>query len=514
MGSQPPLDPAEQYRKVSHEWYRGRRPDSPVIPRDWADDLIRGAAGWIENSETPEWLPLKIANVPNVLLQLPKPDNRWVLQFRGIFFGTFDFRFSGWRDAHDLISTHMKPLLAKAKLEETGMAGDVTLSGSGGSCADSYPEALRKRIERWMKMVMRHMTPRTAEAFSRLFVLENGRFSFHDPGQSPWMTELGEIPFDARMTLDRGRWIFEVPFGSHELILSADKNLKYLARILMCGNIPVPSGLLIDGLLLSEFQNRPPYREYFRRTFRKYTIHAGTTEGGETAQAICRQMRLKDGQWFTASDEIAVDSPLHLTCGVPVGPVTLLPNGIRGVQAMVSKQHFLMEAVGSQFLEIEKHLKSGLIWVARYPSLLSQIEVASEQARPAVSMALLRLRERLMDMPTHWTTPYDELARHFKKYIRPGKLCRYTGTLRWKVEGLDPLPDPVELAIDHMAFKRRAAYQQRRRERKLAGLAHSYVKPKAEISKLDKWNASIRAELAKMQVQGNTLAASAGMNSL
>jgi hypothetical protein len=224
-------------------------------------------------------------------------------------------------------------------------------------------------------------------------------------------------------------------------------------------------------------------------------------------------MHLKDGQCFTASDEVAIDSPLHLICGVPIGPVTLLPNGIRGVQAMVSKQHFRMGAVPSQFLEIKKHLKAGLIWVARYPSLLSQIDVASEHARPAASMALLRLRERLMDMPMHWTTPYDELARHFKKHVRPGKLCRYTGTLRWKVEGLDPLPDPVELAIDHMAFKRRAAYQQRRRERKLAGHTPAYVKPKPEISKPDKWNASIRAELAKMQVQGNALAASAGMNS-
>jgi hypothetical protein len=365
-----------------------------------------------------------------------------------------------------------------------------------------------------MKMLTRQMAPRMAESFSRLFVLENGRYTFNDLGQSAWMTELGEVPFDAKMTLDRGRWIFEVPFSGHELVLSADKNLKYLARILMCGNIPVPSGLLVDGLLLSEFQNRPPYREYFRRTFRKYIIHAGTTEGGETAQAICREMRFKDGMSFTASDEIAIDSPLHLICGVPTGPVTLLPNGIRGVLAMVSKQHFRIGAVAPQFLEIDKHLKAGLIWVARYPSLLSQIEVASEQARPAVSMALHRLRGRLLDMPRHWTTPYDELARYFKKFVRPGKLCRYMGTLRWNVEGLEPLPDPVELALDHMAFKRRAAYQQRRREYKLAGVAPSYAKPKPEISKPDKWNASIRAELAKMQVQPNTFAASAGMNSL
>jgi hypothetical protein len=34
---------------------------------------------------------------------------------------------------------------------------------------------------------------------------------------------------------------------------------------------------------VAEFQGGPPYGEYFRRTFRKYTIHAGTTEKGETA---------------------------------------------------------------------------------------------------------------------------------------------------------------------------------------------------------------------------------------
>lgn len=513
MGAQPSFDQAEQYKKLSHEWFRDQRPDSPFIPRDWADDLIKGAAGWIENSEIPEWLLRRIANVPNVLLQLPKPDNRWVLQFRGVFFGPFDFRLAGWRDVHDLISERTTSLVAKVKLEQTGMAGEATLSGSGRSCADSYPEAVRKRIERWMKMLMRQMTPRMAESFSRLFVLENGRYTFNDLGQSAWMTELREIPFDAKMMLDRGRWIFEVPFSSHELVLSADKNLKYLARILMCGNIPVPSGLLVDGLLLSEFEKRPPYREYFRRTFRKYTIHAGTTEGGETTQAICREMRLKDGMCFTASDEIAIDSPLQLICGVPTGPVTLLPDGIRGVLAMISKQHFRIGAVSPQFLEIERHLKAGLIWVARYPSLLGQIEVASEQARPTVSMALRRLRERLMDMPRHWTMPYDELARYIKKFVRPGKLCRYTGTLRWQVEGIDPLPDAAELALDHMAFKRRAAYQQRRRERRLAGLAPSSAKPKSEISKPDKWNASIRAELAKMQAQPNTLTASAGMSS-
>jgi hypothetical protein len=273
----------------------------------------------------------------------------------------------------------------------------------------------------------------------------------------------------------------------------------------MCGNVPVPAGLLVDGFLLAEFQSRPPYRQYFRRTFRLHKIHAGTTEGGEIGQAICRAMRLKEGQCFSASDEIAVDSLLHLICGVPVGPVTLLADGIRGVQALVAKSHFQRGTVGPQFQSIERHLDTGLKWVLRYPNLLEQIELASQQARPTVSMGLSRLRGKLMNMPNHWTTPYDELAKHIKNHVRPGKLCRYTGPLHWKVEGLEPLPDPVELAIDHMAFKRRAAYKQRMRERKEAGILPAYVKPKPEICQPNKWNASVHAELAKMQEQSQWL---------
>ena len=135
-----------------------------------------------------------------------------------------------------------------------------------------------------------------------------------------------------------------------------------------------------------------------------------------------------------------------------------------------------------------------------------------------MSMALRRFSDRLMDMPRHWTTPYDELAKHIKEHVRSGKLCRYTGTLRWKVEGLELPPDPVELALDHVAFKRRVAYQHRRRERKQAGLAPACVKPKPDICKPDKWNASVRAEFAKMQEQSHwlretaALAAAAGTN--
>ena len=59
----------------------------------------------------------------------------------------FDQQFGGWQDAHDLISERTRTLFG-VSLEQTGMSAEVTLSGSGGSCADSYPEAVHKRIPR------------------------------------------------------------------------------------------------------------------------------------------------------------------------------------------------------------------------------------------------------------------------------------------------------------------------------------------------------------------------------
>jgi hypothetical protein len=513
MGTQT-FNPEEQHRKVAREWFRSRTADRIPVPHDWADDLIKGAATWVYQSEIPVWLLHKIEYVPNALFQLPAPDRRWIIKVRGEIWGPFLPDFGGWQDAHDLISTRTRSLVG-VSLEQTGMAGEATLSGSGKSCADSYPEAVRKRVARWLKMVSREMDSRTGVVFRKLFVLENGRYTFSETG---WMTELSDVPFDATMCLDRGRgrWVFEVPFCSHELVVPADQNLNYLARILMCGNLPVPAALLENGLLLEDFQNRPPYREYFRRTFRKHRIYVGGYDGGETAQAICRIMRLKDGQSFTAYDEIAPDSPLHLICRIPVGPVTLLPNGIRGVQAVLAKQRFLMDTINPQFKEIEQHLRSGLKWVLRYPNLLQQIDTESGRARPVISMGMRRLREKLMQMPRHWTTPYDDLARHLKEHVHLGKLCRYSGSLRWRVEGIAPQPDPLELAIDHMAFKRRAAYKDAMRERKALGHVPEPVKPRSEIWRNDKWNASVEAEIAKQAkqpgwIQQNSVPARNGM---
>jgi hypothetical protein len=118
-------------------------------------------------------------------------------------------------------------------------------------------------------------------------------------------------------------------------------------------------------------------------------------------------------------------------------------------------------------------------------------------------MGLRRLREKLMQMPRHWTMPYDELARYIKEHIQLGKLCRYSGNVRWKVVGVVQLPDPLELAIDHMAFKRRTAYKEKMRERKAKGRAPEPVKPKPAIWEKEKWNASVEAEIAKQANQSN-----------
>jgi hypothetical protein len=156
-----------------------------------------------------------------------------------------------------------------------------------------------------------------------------------------------------------------------------------------------------------------------------------------------------------------------------------------------------------------------MIWVLRYPHLLQQIESESIRARPVISMGLRRLREKLMQMPRHWTTPYEELTKYIKQNVRLGKPCRYSGDVRWKVEGIAPPPDPLELAIDHMAFKRRTAYKEKMRERRAMGCAPEPPKPKSEIWQTSKWNASVDAEIAKQAkqpgwAQQNALAATNG----
>src|SRR5580692_11241452 len=135
----------EQHRKVAREWFRNSTSDRIQVPHDWADDLIKGAAKWVYESEVPSWLLKKIENVPNVFLQLPAPDRRWILKFRGDLWGPFDTQYGGWQDAHDLISARTRTLFG-VDLEKTGMSGEVALSGSGKSCADSYAEAVRKRV--------------------------------------------------------------------------------------------------------------------------------------------------------------------------------------------------------------------------------------------------------------------------------------------------------------------------------------------------------------------------------
>jgi hypothetical protein len=167
MGTQT-FNPEEQYRKVAREWFRNRAPERISVPQDWADDLIKGAATWVYEGEIPVWLLKKTENVSNIFLQLPAPDRRWIIKFRGDLWGPFDQQFGGWQDAHDLISERTRTLFG-ASLKLTGMSGEVTLSGSGDSCADSYPESVRKRIQRWLTMVSREMGSKTAVLFRKLF---------------------------------------------------------------------------------------------------------------------------------------------------------------------------------------------------------------------------------------------------------------------------------------------------------------------------------------------------------
>jgi len=58
------FNPTEQYRKVTHEWFRERTPDQAHIPEDWADELIKRTAIWVSKSEVPEALCGRLRTYP------------------------------------------------------------------------------------------------------------------------------------------------------------------------------------------------------------------------------------------------------------------------------------------------------------------------------------------------------------------------------------------------------------------------------------------------------------------
>ena len=62
-----------------------------------------------------------------------------------------------------------------------------------------------------------------------------------------------------------------------------------------------------------------------------------------------------------------------------------------------------------------------------------------------------------------WTTRFDQLADHLSQYIRGGIVFQYTGPYRWKIQGLAEIPDTLDLADDHVQFKRSKIANQKRK---------------------------------------------------
>ena len=95
------------------------------------------------NMRKPFWprLGIQAGDSQPLTLQLPAPDHRWIRKFRGNLWGPFDQQFGGWQDINDLISDRTRSLFGTS-LEQTGMFGEATLSGSGWKLADSYAEAV------------------------------------------------------------------------------------------------------------------------------------------------------------------------------------------------------------------------------------------------------------------------------------------------------------------------------------------------------------------------------------
>jgi hypothetical protein len=90
------------------------------------------------------------------------------------------------------------------------------------------------------------------------------------------------------------------------------------------------------------------------------------------------------------------------------------------------------------------------------------VQPKSEEYQERIQKAIYRTKGELEKMGD-WTTRYDRLADHFSQYIRGGIVFQYTGPYHWKIEGLPETPDTLDLAADHVEFKRSKLAKAKRR---------------------------------------------------
>ncbi len=111
-----------------------------------------------------------------------------------------------------------------------------------------------------------------------------------------------------------------------------------------------------------------------------------------------------------------------------------------------TRRLFFCGEPNQNFKRILADIEAGIDFARKQEKLLEQVQSTSMECRGRILADL----EKMGD----WTTRYDHLANHLNDHIKGGIVFHYTGPYRWKVEGLPQIPDALDLAEDHRAFKR------------------------------------------------------------
>jgi hypothetical protein len=490
---------------------------------DWADTVLRRSMSWKpSNGNAPLWLEKATEGADCAMLQMPSPDNRWIVKFAGRILEPFNYRMAGWSDLREimthgfmldrtaLIEGHSSlaqlrmqgvNLLAAAEFIRTSSQDNsgnqegeglwCTFSGTKlhgletqhrgkmesdrwTTCADDFDKQLRNRLDRVLDAIGKR-DGAAAAALRRAIHCKNGRWSFSDSYK--WMTTLRELQYDARMTLKGGSWEIEYPDSAEILTVPDSVGLRAIARVLTCHNIACPCALVTDDPLLSEFLGRPQHHKYFEAIHRRPKVICEDAGNGEVEQSLCRAMGLRRGWHYFADHLITERSELHTVCGLPTGKVTLKrADALEGIRDLIRRQRvkrFFCASPGNHFESILSDIEGGIAFARKHESLLNQVQPRSEDCREKVRKAIYRLNEQLSDLGD-WTTRYDRLATHLSDYITGGVVLQYTGPYRWRIEGLPHVPDSLDLAADHVAFKRRKILRARARIARRSDLAKQF----------------------------------------
>jgi hypothetical protein len=242
-------------------------------------------------------------------------------------------------------------------------------------------------------------------------------------------------------------------------------------------------------------------------------VKCSDPKNGEVEQAICAAMRLKPDWCYVADHVIGESSELHTVCQLPIGKVTLTrADALEGVRNLIKKQRaklFFCSEPSPQFKRILTDIEAG-----KQEKLLQQVQPKSEEHLGKIQKAIYRARTELETMGD-WTTRYDHLADHLSQYIRGGIVFQYTGPYRWKIEGLAEIPDTLDLADDHVQFKRSKIAKQKRKAKgrcRLCGLL-SFPRPRRRavvdrwfaLKALTGWKAGIRKLVTNVDVESSKL---------